>query len=30
VLGGACLIAGPLLYFLPAYRRRHRSADGSE
>ncbi len=30
VLGVACLIAGPLLYFVPAYRRRHRAAGGSE
>ena len=30
VLGGVCLIAGPLLYFLPAYRRRHRPTGGSE
>ena len=29
-LGGACLIAGPLLYFVPAYRRRRRPAGGSE
>ena len=29
-LGGACLIAGPLLYFIPAYRRRRRPAGGSE
>jgi hypothetical protein len=24
VLAGVCLIGGPLLYFLPAYRRRHK------
>ena len=30
VLAGLCLIAGPLLYYVPIYRRRRNSAGGSE